>query len=70
VDPKTREAKTFLGDGQRGMQDGEKPRFNEPGGLAIVGNKLFVADTNNHAIRVVDLKSRVTKTLELNGLVR
>ena len=65
VDPQTREAKTFLGDGQRGADDGEKPRFNEPCGLAILGDRLFVADTNNHKIRVVDLKSRAVQTLEL-----
>ena len=67
VDPKTREAKTFLGDGKKGVDDGSKPRFNEPGGLAIVGNRLFVADTNNHKIRVVDLKRLVVQSLELQG---
>ena len=65
VDPKTREAKTFLGDGQRGADDGPKARFNEPAGLAIVGGQLFIADTNNHKIRVADLKSREVRSLEL-----
>ena len=31
---------------------------HEPGGLSIAGNTLFVADTNNHAIRTVDLATR------------
>jgi DNA-binding beta-propeller fold protein YncE len=70
VDPKTRDAKTFLGDGKRGTEDGDKPRFNEPSGLAIAGDKLFVADTNNHAIRVVELGSKKTKTLTVSGLGR
>jgi DNA-binding beta-propeller fold protein YncE len=70
VDPKTRDAKTFLGDGKRGTEDGDKPRFNEPSGLAIVGDRLFVADTNNHAIRVVELHSKKTKTLTVSGLGR
>jgi DNA-binding beta-propeller fold protein YncE len=70
VDPKTRDAKTFLGDGKRGTEDGDKPRFNEPSGLAIVGDRLFVADTNNHAIRVVELGSKKTKTLTVSGLGR
>jgi len=70
VDPKTREAKTFLGDGQKGSDDGAKPRFNEPAGLAVFGDYLYVADTNNHAIRVVDLKTRVTRTLTFNGMTR
>jgi hypothetical protein len=36
--------------------------------LTIAANKLYVADTNNHAIRVVDLKTKETKTLEIKGL--
>jgi hypothetical protein len=44
------------------------PSFYEPGGLAVAGDKLYVADTNNHAIRVVDLKTKQTKTLTLKGL--
>jgi DNA-binding beta-propeller fold protein YncE len=68
VDPKTRESRTWLGDGQRGADDGAKPRFNEPGGLALVGGKLFVADTNNHAIRAVDLASKKITTLTIRGI--
>ena len=65
VDPKTREVKTFLGDGKKGADDGAKPRFNEPGGLSIAVGKLFVADTNNHAIRVVELASKKMSTLRI-----
>jgi hypothetical protein len=36
--------------------------------LAVAGNNLFVADTNNHAIRVVDLKTKETRTLQIKGL--
>lgn len=67
IDPKTRESKTFLGDGKRGADDGAKPRFNEPAGLAIVGEKLFVADTNNHRIRVINLRQAVVQSLELQS---
>src|SRR5205085_7262351 len=31
-------------------------------------DKLYIADTNNHAIRVVDLKTKETKTLQIKGL--
>ena len=55
ADPATRAVKTVLGDGKRGKEDGAKPRFHEPSGLWAVGDKLFVADQNNHAIRVCDL---------------
>jgi len=65
LDPRTRECRTFLGDGQPGKVDGGGPRFYEPGGLALLHGKLYVADTNNHALRVIDLKTKQTKTLEL-----
>jgi thiol-disulfide isomerase/thioredoxin len=63
VDPKTRAVKTFLGDGRKGLEDGAKPRFHEPNGLSGWGDQLFIADTNNHAIRVVDLKTGSVSTL-------
>ncbi len=62
-DPATREVKTLLGDGTRGHQDGAKPRFYEPTGLWVAGDRLYVADQNNHAIRVCDLKSGAVSTL-------
>ncbi|MCW8132084.1 MAG: redoxin domain-containing protein [Planctomycetota bacterium] len=65
LDPKTRECRTFLGDGQPGLVDGGSPRFYEPGGLAVLNGKLYIADTNNHAIRVVDLKTKQVSTLEI-----
>jgi DNA-binding beta-propeller fold protein YncE len=42
--------------------------FNEPGGLSIAYGKLYVADTNAHRIRVVDLKTNAVSTLELEGV--
>ena len=45
-----------------------QPSFYEPGGLTVANDKLYVADTNNHAIRVVDLKTKQTTTLRINGL--
>jgi len=65
VDPAAQTATTFAGDGKPGKEDGKAPRFYEPGGLAILGDKLYVADTNNHAIRVIDLKTKETTTLNL-----
>jgi thiol-disulfide isomerase/thioredoxin len=63
LDPKTATVKTFLGDGKKGLADGAKPRFHEPNGLSGWEDKLFIADTNNHAIRVVDLKTGAVSTL-------
>ena len=42
--------------------------FNEPTGLSVADGKLYVADTNSHRIRVVDLKTKDVRTLELNGV--
>ncbi|MFQ5555016.1 MAG: hypothetical protein ACE5GC_06570, partial [Acidimicrobiia bacterium] len=60
---------TYLG-GDQGWQDGPEPRFYEPGGLAISGDRLFVADTNNHVVRVTDLATGVTETLVIKGIDR
>ncbi len=68
LDPAARAVKSFVGAGKPGQSDGAKPSFYEPGGLSVAGDKLYVADTNNHAIRVVDLKTKETTTLQIKGL--
>lgn len=60
--------KTFAGDGKFGDVDGTKSRFYEPGGLSVAGNKLYVADTNNNAIRILDLETKQVSTLVISGL--
>ena len=42
----------------------DRPMFNEPGGLSFAGGKLYVADTNAHRIRVVDLKTKAVSHAE------
>ena len=68
LDPENKTVTTFLGTGKSGQTDGKTPTFYEPGGLSVAGGKLFVADTNNHAIRVVDLKTKEVSTLKISGL--
>ena len=68
LDPRQKEVTTLVGTGKPGQADGVSPSFYEPGGLSIANGKLYVADTNNHAIRVVDLKTRNTTTLRISGL--
>ncbi len=68
LDAEKRTVKTFLGTGKSGQADGANPTFYEPGGLSIADGKLFVADTNNQAIRVVDLKTKSVSTLKIEGL--
>lgn len=68
LDAKNRTVGTFLGTGKSGQADGANPSFYEPGGLSVADGKLFVADTNNQAIRIVDLKTKQTSTLKIEGL--
>jgi len=68
LDPKRERVTSLFGTGKPGQADGASPSFYEPGGLAQANGKLYIADTNNHAIRVVDLKTKQASTLRLNGL--
>ena len=68
LDTEKRTVKTFLGTGKAGQADGAKPTFYEPAGLSVADGKLFIADTNNQAIRVVDLKTKQVSTLKIEGL--
>ena len=62
--------RTLAGD-DRGRADGEgtAARFDEPGGLSYAAGKLYVADTNNHAVRLVDVVSGKVTTLTLSNLL-
>ncbi|HUS15896.1 MAG TPA: alkyl hydroperoxide reductase [Chloroflexia bacterium] len=72
LDPRTREMQSWLGGAERGLVDGAaaQARFNEPEGLSVAGDRLYIADTNNHAIRVVRLDDpeAPVATVELRGL--
>ena len=70
VFPQTRSVITLLGTGEPGYRDGEGSQalFHEPSGVSIAVGKLYIADTNNHAIRVADLAILEVSTLELKGL--
>ena len=69
IDPRAAECRTFAGSGARGTADGDpsQAQFNEPGGLSATSTALYVADTNNHRIRRVDLATGQVTTLELCG---
>jgi sugar lactone lactonase YvrE/thiol-disulfide isomerase/thioredoxin len=68
LDPKRDKVTSLFGSGKPGQADGASASFYEPGGLTLAHEKLYVADTNNHAIRVVDLKTKQTSTLRITGL--
>ena len=67
VSPKEQSSTTFAGTGAGGLADGERATFDEPAGVSVALGKLYVADTNNHAIRIVDLKTKRTETLQIKG---
>ncbi len=60
-----------IGDGVVGLLDGDyaTAKFHQPQGLALSadGGTLYVADTENHALRAVDLKTKNVTTLAGNG---
>lgn len=59
-----------VGSGLAGMEDGsfQAARFRSPQGMiALDENRLMVADTENHALRVVDLEQRTVKTVAGTG---
>ena len=70
LDPATGQVTTLAGTGKAGHVDGaaKTAQFFEPGGLSIAGNTLYVADTNNHAIRTIDLATKQVGTLTVAGL--
>ncbi len=69
IDLKSGQCQTLAGTGKVGHDDstGEAnaAKFSQPAGLSYAGGKLFVADTNNDLIRVVELP-----TAAANGLAR
>ncbi|XP_007574345.1 NHL repeat-containing protein 2 [Poecilia formosa] len=69
VDPKTKQCTTLAGAGEAGDALGPqftKTCFNEPGGICIRGNLLYVADTNNHKIKVLNLDSNSVSLLHIS----
>ncbi|MGC3967123.1 MAG: thioredoxin-like domain-containing protein [Pirellulales bacterium] len=63
------ECRTIAGAHEPGDTD-EPAKFDEPAGLSLGGDFLYVADTNNHAIRTIDLKNgHKVATLKIDGLV-
>lgn len=70
VDAATRNVTRLSGDGERGWQDGAPAdaRYDEPGGLSAASGRVYVADTNNDLIRVIDIASGRATTLQLSNL--
>ncbi|NDJ52561.1 MAG: alkyl hydroperoxide reductase [Chloroflexi bacterium] len=69
AEKQTGEIVRVIGSGQRGLQDGPiaSTQFHGPHGMALVGDVLYVADTENHAIRAVDLANQTVRTVAGTG---
>ncbi len=72
IDPLERTCRTLAGAGPAGMKDGAAADalLHEPGGIAMAGGRLYIADTNNHSIRIYDPRLREITTLQVDGKER
>lgn len=61
---------TVAGSGERDWNDaaGAEASFEEPNGLSLAGGKLYLADTGNHVLRVIDPASGAVRTLAFTNL--
>ncbi|XP_006002872.1 NHL repeat-containing protein 2 isoform X2 [Latimeria chalumnae] len=68
VDPNTKQCVTLAGTGEASNLIGpsfNQSTFNEPGGLCVGedGKVLYIADTNNHQIKLLDLETQTVSLL-------
>ena len=58
-----------IGSGEEGLADGDfsSAQFNHPQGMELDGDILYVADTENHALRKIDLVAGTVSTLVLQS---
>lgn len=67
MDPKTKVCSTLAGTGDANdaASSFAESAFNEPGGLCVgeSGRLLYVADTNNHQIKVMDLEAETVSVV-------
>lgn len=68
VNLEKRESTTWIGDGTAGTKLEGSLRLHEPAGLALAGDTMYVADTNNHRIVTIDVKSKQATEFKVEGL--
>ena len=65
----TRRVSTYAGDGQPGTgRPGGPLELNEPGGLSVSGDDIFVADTNNQRIVEINARTKAWHQIAISGL--
>ncbi len=67
LDALDRTVTTIAGNGEAALRDGDlaTASFWEPSGLAVDGARIYVADTNNHALRLVDTDAGTVTTIDV-----
>ena len=56
-----------VGNGKPGLADGREGQLNSPQGITFAGETLFIADTENHAIRAFDIVRKELRTVTGTG---
>ncbi len=71
ADMDSHEVLDIIGSSLRGFAGGafEDARFDKPQGMALAGERLYIADVNNHALRLADLAAREVITVAGNGIM-
>ncbi len=62
-------SESVVGNGLPGFTDGsgETAQLAEPSGLSAAGSLIYIADTNNHQVRVLDTQTGELTTLKLSN---
>ncbi len=69
IDSQSANSRVVAGNGEPGLTDGfgEAAQLDEPSGLSGADGTLFIADTNNHRIRTLDIATGELTTLKFSN---
>lgn len=70
IKPEEGTIQRYAGTGEAGMADGTRRNatFDEPGGIDFADGKIYIADTNNHLVRVIDTMTGEVSSLRVSGI--
>ncbi|CAN5485628.1 thioredoxin-like domain-containing protein [soil metagenome] len=68
IDLSTKMVSTLWGSGKAGNAVGDYAQFNEPNGIALLGQNMYIADTNNNEIKVGNLANGQVTAFKIKGL--
>lgn len=71
-DPKTATLSNFSGDGKRGGggKSVKSAQYNEPNDIIKIGDKFYVADTNNNSIKIIDVKKNTVNEFTITESIQ